>query len=337
MKNKTFLFPALAALAALSIASEATAQGQVCSDIAELVERSIPNGVGDPAVMKQLLAPPIGPQFSDVFLQIGAQSALPAVQSRLRIGRRGCTADELGEVTCRVSNFRKTEFLKFEQRTGKAAYLNQLREWSPKSGGNDLPDGQAVELAQKVVDAWGIPVAELDRQFAEVRSLNLAGGEKLDGTPSEIVRTEVHVRFPRRIGGVPVFDSDVRFAFDGRGRVARLRVKWPSFALLPGLEPTPISREDVAVSAAEELSEGALCGSLSKVDAHIAYVDAKELPSFDPSDEGDVEAAHESGEFVPALVVYAYGREPKEDSGELALGGRQIVVPLLEVRGDGGN
>jgi hypothetical protein len=74
------------------------------------------------------------------------------------------------------------------------------------------------------------------------------------------------------------------------------------------------------------------------VEAHIAYVLSKEVETPDPSDEGGqegFEAAHVSGEFVPALVVYAYPKDPKEDSGELVPAGRQLVARILDSRDDG--
>ncbi len=89
---------------------------------------------------------------------------------------------------------------------------------------------------------------------------------------------------------------------------------------------------------AEELSDGAVCGSIAKVEAHIAYVLSKEVETPDPTDEGnpeEVEVASESAEYVPALVVYAYPKDPKEDSGELVPAGRQLVARILDSRDDG--
>jgi hypothetical protein len=319
------------------LASASFAQDDVCKDIVELVDRAVPDQVGDPALLKELLDVQAGPQFADGFLDTAADMALPAVQSRLRLSRRRCVADDEGELTCRFANRAGTELLKFEQRTGKAAYLNQTREWTPQAGNNRIPEGEAMELAHRVIKAWGIPEEELDLQFAEVRRLNLAGTGKLDARPTDIFSTELHVRFPRRIAGVPVFDSDARLSIDVRGRVARMRVMWPSFGLVPGLEPIPLSREDVVKMTAQELSDGAICGSLSRVEAYIAYSLSKEVTSPDPNDEKprDPAAEQEGGAFVPALVVYAVPNEPREDSGEALMGGRQLVMPLLDAREGG--
>ncbi len=311
---------------------------EVCRDIVELVEKGVPKEIGDSAFLKRLLEPSVGPQFADRFIDLAQQAALPAVQSKLRLSQRKCVPDQEGHVTCRLSNFRNTELLKFEEREGKAAYLNLTREWSPNKGENKLPDAQAMELARGVIKAWGIPDEELALQLADLQHLNIAGGPKLDDRPAEFLSTEVHVRFPRHIGGVPVFDSFAQLAFDVRGQVARMRVLWPSFGLVPGLEPLPLSREDVVMRTAEELSDGAVCGSLAKVEAHIAYVLSKEVETPDPTDEGsqdEVEVASESAEYVPALVVYAYPKDPKEDSGELVPAGRQLVARILDSRDDG--
>ena len=206
-------------------------------------------------------------------------------------------------------------------------------------GENKLPDAQALELARGVIKSWGIPDDELALQLADLQHLNIAGGPKLDAKPAEFLSTEVHVRFPRQVGGVPVFDSYAQLAFDVRGQVARMRIFWPSFGLVPGLEPNPLAREEVVRRTAEELSDGAVCKSLSRVEAHIAYVLAQQVETPDPTDEGgsqdDVGVAAESGEFVPALVVYAYPTEPREGSGELVPAGRQIVTRLLDAREDG--
>jgi hypothetical protein len=338
MKTKSSFF-VLALASLLALVPPAFAQEEeVCRDILEAVEQGVPKEVGDPAFLKRLLEPTVGPQFADRFIDLAQQAALPAVKSRLRLAQRHCVPDQEGHVTCRLSNFRKTELLKFDERQGKAAYLNLTREWSPKLGENKLPDAQAMELARGVIKSWGIPDEELALQLADLRRLNIAGGPKLDDRPAEFLSTEVHVRFPRHIGGVPVFDSFAQLAFDVRGQVARMRVFWPSFGIVPGLEPNPLSREDVVMNTAVELSEGAVCGSLSRVEAHIAYVLSKEVETPDPTDEGsqdEVEIASESAEYVPALVVYAYPRDPKEDSGELVPAGRQLVARILDSRDDG--
>jgi len=138
---------------------------EVCRDILELVEQGVPKEVGDPAFLKRLLDPTVGPQFADRFLGLAQEAALPAVQSKLRLSQRKCAPDQEGHVTCRFSNFRKTELLKFDERGGKAAYLNLTREWSPKLGENKLPDAQAMELARGVIKSWGIPDEELALLF----------------------------------------------------------------------------------------------------------------------------------------------------------------------------
>ncbi len=338
-KTRTPCSLILALASSLALVSPALAQErEVCGDILELVERGVPKEVGDPAFLMRLLEPKVGPQFADRFINLAQETALPAVQSKLRLSQRRCVPDQEGHLTCRLSNFRNTELLKFDERVGKAAYLNLTREWNPKMGENKIPDDQAMGRAREVIKAWGIPDDELAMQLADLRRLNIAGGPKLDAKPAEFLSTEVHVRFPRHIGGVPVFDSYAQLAFDVRGQVARMRVLWPSFGLVPGLEANPLSREEVVRRTAEELSDGAVCKSLARVEAHIAYVLSKEVETPDPSDEGgrdQVEAAQESGEFVPALVVYAFPLDPKEDSGELAPAGRQLVTRLLDSREDG--
>jgi len=339
-RNERTLPAFILALALLpAFAHTALAQEEeVCGDILELVEKGVPKEVGDPAFLKRLLEPTVGPQFADRFIGLAEQSALPAVQSKLRLNQRRCVPDQEGDLTCRLSNFRKTELLKFEESVGKAAYLNLTREWNPRRGENKIGDDQAMGSAREVIKAWGIPEDELAIQLADLRRLNIAGGPKLDAKPAEFLTTEVHVRFPRHVGGVPVFDSYAQVAFDIRGQVARMRVLWPSFGLVAGLEANPLSREEVVRRTAEELSDGAVCRSLSRVEAHIAYVLSKEVETPDPTDEGSqdqVETAADSGEFVPALVVYAYPADPREDSGELVPAGRQLVTRILDAREDG--
>ncbi len=261
--NKTLSSFVLALASSLMLVSPTLAQEEeVCREIVDLVERGVPKEIGDPAFLKKLLEPSVGPQFADRFLGLAQQAALPAVQSKLRLSQRQCVPDQEGHRTCRLSNFRKTELLKFDERQGKAAYLNLTREWDPKLGENKLPDGQAMELARGVIKSWGIPDEELALQLADLKHLNIAGGPKLDAKPAEFLSTEVHVRFPRQIGGVPVFDSYAQLAFDVRGQVARMRIFWPSFGLVPGLEPNPLPREELVMRTAEELSDGAVCGSI---------------------------------------------------------------------------
>jgi hypothetical protein len=298
----------------------------------ELVEQSIPRGVGDADVMAKLLNPQIAtPQLSAAF---DRQKAQTAVGDKLAIDRTTCPSrsseeDGEGKEDCTFRNDLGSA-LRLKLDLGKIAYLNPERSFEAgKLQNNEITSEQALKTSQEVLAAFGVPGSEINVKRAVVRELNVAGRGTRSTKPHDKLRAEVHVLLPRAVSGIPVFDSEAKTAIDARGQVARLHIKWPDFQLAPDLSAQDmLSRDEVIRLVDTEISKENMCRSLSRVRAFIAYVPARELTLPDQgSDERDSKNTGEG--YMPALVVYAAPNEPKEDSGEIAMAGQQLAVPLL--------
>jgi len=299
----------------------------------ELVEKSIPRGVGDPDVMAQLLKPTIAtPQLSEAFNRLKAQEAVgdKLVIDRTKCPSRSSEEDGEGKDDCTFRNDLGSA-MRLKLDLGKIAYLNPDRSFeSNLLQDNKITEEQALKTSQEVLAAFGVPGSEINANRAVVRELMVAGRGTRSTKPHEIHRAEIHILLPRRVSGTPVFDSEAKTAIDARGQVARLHIKWPDFQLAPGLSAREmLSRADVIRMVDTELSKENMCKSLSEVRASIAYVPTRELTLPDQgSDERD--SNNTGNGYMPALVVYAVPTEPKEDSGDIAMAGQQFAVPLLK-------
>ena len=309
----------------------------VCPDFVRLVEAALPREVGDAAALGKLLQPRVGPQLSRAFDPAKAAAALGDQLA----AEKPCCPDPAGERHRAEQRFTAAtgSTLEADLDNGRLSYLNPGRSFdAAKSADNKVERERALATALEAFRALGVPAAELDKA-ADVRAIKVAGRGTERGARPLVRRAEVSVLVPRRIDGTPVFDSSAKAAIDAEGRVARLHLRWPDFALAAGLTAERVRpRAEVVRELAAELSARDRCGTLERVDLHVAYVSLAELdaePSGD--DEGETAAPPPRARFVPALVVYALPRAVKEDSGELQSAGLQLVTPLFApVRADEG-
>lgn len=319
-----------AALALSVIAAAAVnAQETACDAQARMVREAIPLSVGSPSAMEKLLSPTVDPQLSATF---DPARAAAVVRDSLTPDTR-CTAFRKGdlEYDCRYNG--AGSVLKIEMDRGRIAYLNRTR--SERKAAATISEADAIALARQAAEAVGMPLRELGTR-ADVRTLRLTAASE-EGTviTGQAMGSEVHVRYQRRIGDVPVAFSRFHAAIDARGEIARMHVRWPDFRLVRGLSAAnTASREQVVAQVLDQVGRDNRCGSLSRVVANVVYartavVDGGEAPSADGS-----ETESGASEFVPALMVTVFPVAQREDSGVPQMPVQNYVFPLLR-GGDG--
>ena len=263
--------------------------------------------------------------------------------------------------------------LRFNLARGKFSYLNRGRSFDfTRSPANQVPLDVARDAALALSSAFGIPPTELDVAHVDVRQSIAATGPAVDAfgvgaaAPAEQKKVaEVHVRVPRIVGELPVFDSLFLAAMgdDGSGRplVARVHGQWPDFQLLPGMDPSlAFDRQTLVGLIAGRLRQHTLTGTLQNQSinpldrkpfgtrGYIAYVPVGQLEvCFDTSDEqglppgqggpGEVETRPQDFArlYVPALVLFAVPRfpqnQPLSSTRPPSTGIEQFSFPLLDV------
>jgi hypothetical protein len=274
------------------------------------------------------------PQLSEAFKQTQAAEAVGDKLVRevarcpsLSVDNR---EDGQGKLDCTFRNADIGSIMRVKLDKGKIAYLNPARAYDAAGGTeNRVSRDEAIKITNEVIQAFGVPPAEIDTRPPEVRLLKVAGQDSERKNPPEIHRAEVQVRLARQVGGTPVFDSDAKTAINVQGEVARLHIKWQDFQLPRRLQSQqPLSRKAVVDQINAELSRTHLCDSLSRLEAFIAYVQVQEVAVTEGRDDETGGALAGDG-FVPALVVYALPVEPEEDSGKTVAGPQQLTFPLL--------
>lgn len=232
--------------------------------------------------------------------------------------------------------------LRFNLPKGKIAYLHRARSFDAgKSPGVEIKPEAATELALNTARSFGIPLSELAMQHLDVRELFAAASPTTRGETVQ-KRAEIHVRIPRIVGELPVFDSGLMVAVGansaGAPQVARLRTAWPDFAILPGLSPEQaLDREELIRHIAEDLAEDTHAQTLDvkRTQAFIAYVPAAHMDlCADPGDEDGAEKEPRpqdlSRAYVPALVLFSVPNE-EVDPNNLSTAVAQQSFPLLKV------
>ena len=324
-------------LLATTAGAQPSAQ-DACPEFARLAEAAVPQRVGDRQLVAGLLRPDVTqPQLGRAFTVDRARQAVqdPALTDKAL----PCPPEAEGHNGHGERTFPGQEgtLLRADLDRGQIAYLNRQRSVGAlqvKEGA--ITQERAIEAAIRTAEALGVPVAELDRKGLSARALIAAGRDPDRRQPATKVQTAIHVRIPRQIGNVPVFDSYLQAAVNPSSEIARLHVQWPDFALVYGLSvESALPRQRVVQNLRETLAETHLCGTLSRVRAEIAYVPADQLAiSSSEGDEGDKRPNGVARPFVPALVVYAVPVEPEENSGKIGMGAQQFVIPLFRGAGD---
>ena len=314
-----------ATLILLLISAAAGAQERPCEATARMVVEAVPKSIGDVDTMKKLLAPEIGPQLSAT-LNPKAAAAVFRDEELKPEARCGPLRKGDHHFECRYNG--KNSALKVELERGRVTYLN--RDRSEKKGMTRVADTAAVSLARKAAETIGVPMRELGPR-ADIRVLRVTAASGEDGAiKGEPGGSEVHVRYQRRIGDVPVAFSRYHAAIDSRGNIARMHVRWPDFRLVRGLDAAnALPREAVVGRVLGDIDRDNRCGSLSGVTAKVVYARTAVVEGGEGLTEDGAEKETPSSEFVPALLVTVIPVEQKEDSGVVQMPVQNYVFPLF--------
>lgn len=312
------------ALSALTVSAHA----QACPDIVALVDAGLPGDIGDVAKMRALLHPAAPPAAgSPGFDRQRVEKAVRA--NGFTPDPDSCCSDE----KCVYRN-KAGEVIRLKKSRGKATFLSHVR--SSELDENVVPEAAAIAQTRAALSILGVPEAEIDLPSIRAAAIEetMADVPSRTAGPSVSRRSEVLVRLARHIAGTPVEGSKAGAAIAPSGEIARLKVTWPKFEVAPGLdEADTMSRAEVLRMVADELTALNPCGSLSAVDARIAYI-----PEAWVQDAGDADTAdHDEGEphparvaaYLPALKVFALPVEQLEDSGVVQDAGLILYLPLL--------
>lgn len=316
---RTFAALALSVIAAAAVSAQETS----CDAQARMVLEAIPVSVGSPSAMEKLLRPTVDAQLSATF---DPARAAGIVRDSLAPDTR-CTAYRKGDLDydCRYNG--AASVLKVEMDRGKVAYLNRTR--SERKAEAKISETEAIALARQAAEAVGMPLRELGTR-ADVRTLRLTAASE-EGTviTGEAMGSEVHVRYQRRIGDVPVAFSRFHAAIDARGEIARMHVRWPDFRLAQGLSAAnTASREQVIAQVLDQVGRDNRCGSLSRVVANVVYARTAVIDGGEAgADGGETESG--PSEFAPALMVTVFPVAQREDSGVPQMPVQNYVFPLL--------
>lgn len=317
---RNFAALALSVFAAAAVSAQETS----CDAQARMVLEAIPASVGSPSAMERLLRPTVDAQLSATF---DPARAADMVRDSLAPDAR-CTAYRKGEAgyDCRYNG--AGSVLKIEMDRGRVAYLNRTR--SERKGEARISEADAIALARQAAEAVGMPLRELGTR-ADVRTLRLTAASE-EGTviTGEAMGSEVHVRYQRRIGDVPVAFSRFHAAIDARGEIARMHVRWPDFRLAPGLSAAnTASREQVVAQVLDQVGRDNRCGSLSRVVANVVYARTAVIDGGEAASEDGRETESGPSEFAPALMVTVFPVAQREDSGVPQMPVQNYVFPLL--------
>jgi hypothetical protein len=315
------------ALTLLLFGIAAAASAQTPPELVRLVTEALPPAAGDPAAVQRLFSPEISrPQPSEAF----RIEALEETVGETLAADPGCApaGPPAAQTPC-LHRGRGGSVLRNDPRKGEIAYINPERRFDWRSGiPNSVSPEDASAKALRVAAALALPQSEILTSRIQVRGLNLGAADGESRQPSVSLRSEMHVRVPRQVGGTYVLGSRFHAVIDARGQVARLHADWPDFALRSGLREDPVlSREEVARRIAARIAESYAPEDLAEVKIVTAYVPVDRLEGRDTPDQED---GPEPLLFEPALVIYAIPVEPAEDSGEVSLPILEITQPLLE-------
>ncbi len=237
-------------LLAILATNSAPVTAQTSDEFFDLVNLALPPEISDAAtnadLLRKWLNPTVvKPQLSNAF---DPRKAYLAVDPRSRLSPdarcfrekepgndpnafnesciyfQGETTGELPAVQLRFNLFR-----------GKFVYLNRGRSFDfARSPENKVPLDAARATAQQLAVAFGVPLSELDLSHIDVRQLTAAAVPVTvpsTGSAAAVQQTikaaEVQVRIPRKVGDLPVFDSQFFAAMgDGPGQTCRRASTW---------------------------------------------------------------------------------------------------------------
>ena len=312
----------IAAAVLLTFALPAVPQAPPPDDnLAALVDRAVPQEIGNRDVMSRLLKPQVGRQLSDAFDEKKIEKFVDD-----KLPPDPCCKDDM---KCTLQN-QGGSALRVDLTRGKVRYSNAERSKNKKA--TSQPPDPTIVLARQAAAAFGIPAAEMSAPDFRYLRLTAAGMEERDRQTKMSFRAEGHVRFLRHIGGVPVAFSKFFVAVDSRGAVARAYARWPDFALTPGLRvEDTLSRQQVVEDILEELRPAVRPGTLSRILGTIVYA-KEDVLEFGPEEGEDLPPDpdhHQHGTYVPALMVTLVPVAQREDAGVPQMPVQNLVFPLL--------
>jgi hypothetical protein len=307
---------------------------EVCPEHEKLAREALPDLVADSAAYGRWLDVEIvRPQFGEAFnVQVAARvfdDRFPLPRDRDEPGRH----EALERI---VVDGVEGSRLRIDRERGKISYANPGRRFDGlRDAPAEINPERGLEITTAILADLGVPAVELQREYIEVRPL-IAADRPVEGGQTTRVLAEIHVRVPRQVGELPVFDSFATAAVSGTGSVARLSLQWPDFRLAQGLGEARLrTREDILDDIVGQLAETFPCGVLEEIVAHVAWVAVEELRMTSRSGDDDRDfGRQEATAYAPALVVYAQAADPPEDSGQTSFGGLQFVVPLASIEPD---
>lgn len=312
------------------------AYGKVfCPETAELIKQSFPSEIGDDGFIKSLLNPKINKeQLSKKF---NKEQLRKIMGNPFTGSKRECKSGGQDVTTNKSDSEKRTvtkkqirpkikkdrcddrrSMVNYNLSQGRITYLNPKRSFKfVKSKENTVSKEEADKKVRETLEIIGVPKNELGD--SDIRVLIAASRDSKNKSKVVKRRAEVHVRIGREVNGFPVFDSEAKIAIDNKLQPARLHLRWPDFRLLSGLERRKVRSPDALLRhAVKALSGRKKCNNYSHVASSVAYTIVKQKRD-----------SKQTPLFIPSLVIYATPPEPKENSGEIAQAGMQIVVPLL--------
>jgi hypothetical protein len=331
---KTNLSLLMGLLAAGTLAPATVLAQTSCTDIVVMVDRALPTTVGDASYMQRLLDARPTSQLSRNFNPSRAASMVGSDLRPASTCKPFSPTDPDAESHACVYADERGNKMRVELASGKVIYINPDR--SSGQGTITLSEDRAVDLALSAATSFGVPMDELSATQAQVKALRVASRDGETGRAMSR-RTELHVRFQRRLAGTPVLGSKLHVAVDPDAQVARMHVRWPDFKLAPGLSArTTLSRSEVLSRTVDAINESNRCGSVAGVRAMVAYVKTRGVEGGGAAEEEESSTAPSGAQgvepVVPALVVYVKPIEQAEDSGVPQEAGQGLVIPLLDGR-----
>lgn len=280
-------------------------KAQECLTYLELIEKYMPEGVGNQAFLEDLLK--VEPY--DWTEKIDVPAAFEVLKEDSFEGQ-SLQGYPIGIL------INDHSIIKYNLVRGEIRYINRQRKFDPGTGeAYDYEKGKV--LVENLIQTLGIPTSEILR--VEGKVLKGAAARLGSIQPEKQYDIETTYFFSRMIRETAVITSTVVAAVSNKGEISRCRVRWPALKIDPGLQrPQAISREEVRDMVHKTMVENQGCVSLERFGAYIAYVPS----TYDVQDEDDTPEVAREKVYAPRLVIF-YRPENQEEGGE------ELIFDLL--------
>ncbi len=202
----------LPALAALLSAGTAVAQEEYLVQVEQLL----------PAYGPDILSVSAGP---DWIADLTVLDVAIAAQDR----PQPAIGEDRGRWTI-ARNHGDTKVVKINKFLGHIRHVNKRRRFDYDTSPLDaIPEAVATELVMAAAASLGLPAEEIGRtHVATVMEILF---DEVVGIERAPYPCEQLVTFHREIGGYPVLESQFRAAVSNTGKIARMQLRWPRFAM----------------------------------------------------------------------------------------------------------